>query len=186
MNEIVTKAEEALQKTKELEDLQSKVDALASTLLEVWKEKKKLDNEQRSKLAPLKFEIDQIRSQLGNDKSRLEIQEHMLKDGIRDVHEQAKLFQEEAYKEAEAARAAGDMEKVKEATIRSHKYHLNANNNVYFRTQETYEIVDEALLPREYLAVDPQKIQERLLILDEKETIPGVKRVKKLIVVVRE
>lgn len=186
MSEISTKAEEILEQSKQIDDLQDKVDTLSNTLVDVWKEKKRLDHEQKSKLAPLKFELEQVKSQLGTDKDKLEVQEHMLKQKIRDMHEQARALQAEAFKDAEEARAAGDMDRVKEATVRSHKYQLNSNNNVYFRTQETFEVVDPNLIPRDYLVVDNAKIHDKLLILNENETIPGVKRVKKLIVVVRE
>jgi len=56
-------------------------------------------------------------------------------------------------------------------------------DGVNLRDNWTFEIVDESLIPREYLIPDEVKIRKVVVALKDKTNIPGVKAINRPIIV---
>ena len=166
--------------------LQQRFDMAASMLLPIWQAKKIIEDQKIEALKPARTQERIVKNTLDPDLQQLQIHEFLLKEQIKSAYEDAMRLAGDAHKAAVDAQARGDMEAVKQATIDSYKYSLKNHNNIMFRQQNSYEITDLSKVPREFYRLDAQALQEKLDLLDEKEQIPGVKRIKKLVVVVKD
>lgn len=185
--EILQKAQSIIESLKaDTKSPQEKLDAVSEALVEVWKNKRQIESAQVAVLSPVKKQEKEIREKFGPDYSNLMVYEYILKDQVQKILDEAKAKQAEAYQEAVEAGQRGDKEAVHAAMIKVNSLHLNTKPNVFFRNQNTYEIVDLAKVPREFYKLDKQALQEKLDALPEDQTIPGVKRTTKVVVVVRE
>ena len=163
--------------------IQEKYDLASAGLLPIWRKKRELEDTKAKLLEPVKAQEKLVKDALDPDYETLLTHEFLFKDAIRKAYEEAIGLQTEAYTRALEAQSKGDMEAVRQATLDSYKYSLKASGNIFFRHQEDFEITDISAVPREFLQFDSKKI---LTALENDESIPGVQRISKLSVVVKE
>jgi cell division septum initiation protein DivIVA len=78
---------------------------------------------------------------------------------------------------AEVARREAELEPIPDVPVAAKADGVNLRDNW------TFEIVDESLIPREYLIPDEVKIRKVVIALKDKTNIPGIKAVNRPIIV---
>lgn len=159
--------------------IQIKYEELAAKLCQITEQRKKVEAIREERTRPLREQLKVELSALLEEYNNIIQTESTFRQEMAKLYGEAKALREAAYKEACAAQEAGDMDGVMEASLRANDLAITTNANVFFRTSKQIEILDEALVPREYLMVDVNKLESA------EGEVPGVRVFEKPVVVVK-
>lgn len=159
--------------------IQQQYEELAAKLHEVAVKRKKVEAVREERTRPLREQLKVELTSLLEEYNNILVIETELRNQIKELYGQAKAAREQAYAQALAAQAAGDLEEVAAASIRAAELSLTPTSNVFFRTTMQLDVADFEQIPREYLTVDWKKVEQA------SSGIPGISATELPIVVVK-
>lgn len=155
-------------------DSQEDLDFAAQSLAEVKGEYRKLEEKRKKATGPLREGLKEIDSWFAPAKKALIALEAAWKGKLAQAHLEAQRKQQALMEEAREAHSHGDLLGVQEAMIQAGDSHATTAG-VQYREAWRFEVVDESVIPREFMSPDTAKIGATVRLLKDKTDIPGVR-----------
>ena len=137
--------------------------------------RKQAEEIRRKQEAELAAQAEALRIQQEEERKR---KEEEFKNSPEELARQAELLRVRQAEEQAALRREAEARMVDASAIPANAPKADAGAGRASVTRYTFEIVEEALIPREYFTLDTSKLQKVITALKEKANIPGVRVVE--------
>lgn len=148
------------------------IEMVAPLLLDIKRAGKQITAQKEETTKPLNAELRAIREYYKPAEDAYSKAEAILKGKISKAQQAIMEENQRAAYATQQALAAGQV--LQAATLSSAIVNTEAPKGITYREQYTFRIVDEKLLPREFLMPDEKKIREYVAQYGQQHPIPGV------------